>query len=187
MRRWLALGLLALWSVSWQQGCSDVKKSLTHLLYYPYRDMRHTVAILPQRSGFNQPDSLSVPTIGADVYADDPAPYDNSKGKIHEPFPTDSASIARGDTLLHRFCWTCHGMNMAGVGPITDKYIPAADLLGQNARQQPDGYLFMYMRHGGAVMPSYGNALSAMDAWDMIHYIRHMQQVTPAPPAEAGK
>ena len=57
--------------------------------------------------------------------------------------------------------------------------MPAANLLGENARQQPDGYLYMYMRHGGAVMPSYGNALSKRDAWDVVHWIRSMQTSTP--------
>ena len=31
----------------------------------------------------------------------------------------------------------------------------------------------------GAVMPSYGNAISARDAWSLVHYIRHMQKVSP--------
>ena len=39
--------------------------------------------------------------------------------------------------------------------------------------------MYMYMRHGGAVMPSYGNALSSRDGWDLVNYIRHMQKVSP--------
>jgi len=36
----LFLGLVALWSVSFQQGCQDLQKAVTHLTYYPIRDMR---------------------------------------------------------------------------------------------------------------------------------------------------
>jgi len=57
------LGLLALWSMSAQQGCNDLKKSVTHLKYYPIRDMRQTIAIDPQRTTWGAPDSLAVPTI----------------------------------------------------------------------------------------------------------------------------
>ena len=179
MLKWAWLGLLALWSVSFQQGCQDVKKALTHLNYYPIRDMRQTVAIDPQRGWFPGPDSLSVPTIGKDRYANEGMPYEVAKTKFSSPFAPDEASVARGDTLFNRFCVTCHGKDMSGIGPVTDLYLPAANLLGENARSQPDGYLYLYMRHGGAIMPAYGNALSAHDAWDVVHFIRHQQKVTP--------
>ena len=61
------VGVLALWSSSFQQGCQDVRKAVTHLTYSPTRDMRQTIAILPQRTTWGAPDSLSVPTIGRDA------------------------------------------------------------------------------------------------------------------------
>jgi mono/diheme cytochrome c family protein len=189
MLRTLALfGLLALWSVSVQQGCNDLKKSVTHLKYYPIRDMRQTVAPDPQRMIWSEngpvlwdgtPDSLSVPTIGADPYAAAATPYDAVEKKIVGPPPTD-ASIAHGDSLFHTFCWTCHGKTMAGDGPVIAKgMIPPPDLLGESTRGRTDGFMYMYMRHGGAIMPSYGNHLRSYDAWSLIHYIRHMQKTSP--------
>lgn len=179
MLRPLALvAFLALWSSSFQQGCQDLKKSLTHLTYYPTRDMRLTVAVRPQRSAWGAPDSLSVPTIGVDPYSDDTAPYDVAGKLLKAPESTD-ASVARGDSLFHTICWTCHGKTLAGDGPVTAKFIPPPDLLAEGTRGRTDGFIYMYMRHGGAVMPSYGNVISAHDAWDLVHYIRHMQKVSP--------
>ena len=189
MLKTLALcGLLALWSVSVQQGCNDLKKSVTHLRYYPIRDMRQTVAPDPQRPIWSEkgdvvwdgtPDSLSVPTIGADAYAAAAAPYDAVEKKIVGP-PSTDASVAHGDSLFHTFCWTCHGKTMAGDGPVVAKgMIPPPDLLGESTRGKTDGFMYMYMRHGGAIMPSYGNQLSSYDAWSLIHYIRHMQKTSP--------
>jgi mono/diheme cytochrome c family protein len=181
------LGLLALWSVSAQQGCNDVKKAVTHWRYYPIRDMRQTVAPDPQRMIWSEkgpvvwdgtPDSLSAPTIGVDPYAAAAAPYDDVQKKIIAP-PSTAASIARGDSLFHTICWTCHGKTMAGDGPVAAKFIPPPDLLGESTRGRTDGFMYMYMRHGGAVMPSYGNAVSSSDAWSLIHYIRHMQKTNP--------
>ena len=65
LRGRLLLGVIALWSVSFHQGCQDLTKSLTHLSYYPIRDMRQTIVIDPQRRDptnpkwmtFNGPDS----------------------------------------------------------------------------------------------------------------------------------
>jgi len=89
------IGLLALWSSSFQQGCSDLKKSVTHLAYYPIRDMRATVALKPQRSTWGAPDSLSVPTIGRDAYMNDAAPYEVAS-KALTAAPTSDLSEARG-------------------------------------------------------------------------------------------
>jgi mono/diheme cytochrome c family protein len=186
------LAFLALWSVSAQQGCNDLKKSVTHLKYYPIRDMRQTIAPDPQRMIWSEtgkpvvwaavPDSLSVPTIGVDPYMADAAPYDVSGAKLHSPESTD-ASVARGDSLFHTICWTCHGKTLAGDGPVAPKMAETGavptDLLSEGPRSRTDAFIYMYMRHGGALMPSYGNVLGSRDAWSIVHYIRHMQKTSP--------
>lgn len=182
------LGVIALWSMSPQQGCQDLRKSLTHLSYYKTRDMRQTIVIDPQRGdilnpgvvAFRGPDSLSVPTIGRDVYVGD-APYDLASAKLVNPTPAAAAerSIALGDSLYHTVCWTCHGKTMVGDGPVAAQFMPPPDLLAQPTRDRTDGYLYMYMRHGGIVMPSYGNTLSSADAWALVNYIRSAQRTSP--------
>jgi mono/diheme cytochrome c family protein len=184
----IALGILALWSASFHQGCQDLKNSLTHLSYYPIRDMRQTVVIDPQRRDvvdpkwmtFVGPDSLSVPHIDVDRWMGEAPGYEAaSKNLVAPPVDNPDSAMVRGDSLFHTFCWTCHGKTMAGDGPVAAQFMPPPDLLAQATRQRTDGFIFMYMRHGGVVMPSYGNAVSAKDAWDIVHYIRHMQKVSP--------
>jgi len=186
LRARLMLGILALWSVSFHQGCEDLKTSLTHLAYHPIRDMRQTIVIDPQRLDplnpkvmtFRPPDSLAVPTIGRDRWLGDP-PYDEASKNLKDPTVTTQASIVHGDTLFHTICWTCHGMAMKGDGPVAAQFMPPPDLMALATRQRTDGFLYSYMRHGGVVMPPYGNALSSKDAWDIVHYIRTMQKATP--------
>lgn len=187
MPRWFLIGLLALWSASFQQGCKDAQKALTHLEYYPIRDMRRTIALDPQQAdpltgkptNARGPDSLAVPTIGRDVYAFDTAPYDVAGARLANPLTPSDASIARGDSLYRTVCWTCHGRTMAGDGPVAAKFIPPPDLLAENSRGRSDGFIYMYIRHGGAIMPSYGNAMTQRDGWDLVNYIRHMQRTSP--------
>lgn len=186
LRPALLLGVIALWSASFQQGCEDVRKSLTHWTYYPIRDMRQTVAIDPQRYDptngkwvtFRAPDSLSVPTIGRDRWVGQP-PYDDTAPRIHDPYEVTEASITRGDTLFRTVCSPCHGKTMLGDGTVAPSFMPPPDLLAEPTRNRSDGFIYSYVRHGGFVMPAYGNALSAHDAWDVIHYLRHMQKVSP--------
>jgi len=188
LRTALFMGLMALWSVSAQQGCNDLKKSVTHLRYYPIRDMRQTIAPDPQRDIWSSagpvrwgqvPDSLSVPTIGADVYL---SPGDVADKHFDVP-PSTEASIAHGDSLFHTFCWTCHGKDLAGDGPVAPKLqamgaVPT-DLRGEAARGISDGMIYTFIRHGDGIMPSYGNQVSSHDAWTLVHYIRYMQKTAP--------
>jgi len=186
LRPAVLLGVIALWSVSVQQGCQDLRKSLTHLTYYPIRDMRQTVVIDPQRYDptngkwitFRGPDSLAVPSIGRDRWVGD-APYMETEAFVKDPTTVTGASIARGDTLFRTICSPCHGKQMLGDGTVAPSFMPPPDLLAQATRDRSDGFLYNYMRHGGVVMPSYGNALSAHDAWDVVHYVRAMQKASP--------
>jgi mono/diheme cytochrome c family protein len=158
-----------------QQGFKDAVNSLTHLRYYPYRDMRRSVALAPQKQVYRGPDEASVPTIGKEVEMD----RDVAAEKLHNPIPTSDESVVRGDSLFHKLCVPCHGASMAGDGPVAPLFMPPPDLLAQQTRDRKDGYIYSYIRHGGVVMPSYGFQVSAEEAWHLVNFIRHQQKVSP--------
>jgi mono/diheme cytochrome c family protein len=172
----LALFVLTLMTAGTvQQGCQDVKNSWLHLAYYPKRDMRSSVALLAQRGFYRGPDSVSVPVTGRDYETN----RDILAAKLTNPVaPTDS-SIARGQRKFMRTCTPCHGTSMAGDGPVAAKFIPPPDLLAAMTRNRKDGYIYSYIRHGGAIMPSYGAQVTAEEAWDLINFIRYMQKTNP--------
>jgi mono/diheme cytochrome c family protein len=158
-------------------GCGDFKRSL-NIVYPPIRDMRHTVVLNPQKVSTRAPDTLSVPVTGHEVEL----PADKRDAVIAtlvNPIPTSDASVARGEQVFLRMCTPCHGKSMAGDGPVAAKFIPPPDLLGANTRGRTDGFIYSYIRWGGAIMPKYGQSVSATDAWNVINYIRHMQQTSP--------
>ena len=156
LARWLGLSLvIATISISVQQGCTDLKRSLTHWAYYPIRDMRQTIVIDPQRgdplrdfqSAYITPDSLSVPESGQDVYFAE-APYEGMAfDKLESPVPADSLSIVRGDTLYHAICWPCHGKTMMGDGPVAAQFMPPPDLLAE-ATREPRRWLHVHATCG---------------------------------------
>src|SRR5262245_58671698 len=62
---------MTLWAgATMSHGCKDARSSLTHLDYYPIRDMRRTVAVLPQKVWLQVPDSLTVPVSGREAMPD---------------------------------------------------------------------------------------------------------------------
>jgi mono/diheme cytochrome c family protein len=163
-------------------GCRDATKSLSHLSYYPHRDMRLTVALLPQRSAPLLPDSLSVPITGRPDGLDPArlmADRIPATAGLSNPVLADEASLRRGEREYARLCAPCHGKSMAGDGPVAAAFMPPPDLLGESARGRSDGFIYSYVRYGGAIMPRYGHLIAAEAIWDVVNYLRHMQRTSP--------
>ncbi len=180
----MALVVLALMTPpSVQRGCHDAYHSVTHLSYFPIRDMRRSVALMPQKGVTRPPDSLSVPTVGRDYLTDNAEqPGDLATmlaARLTDPTVSDDSSLARGERKFRKTCVPCHGPKLQGDGPVAALFMPPPDLLAEPTRQRKDGYIYSYIRHGGIVMPSYGAQVTAAEAWDLIHYIRRMQKVSP--------
>ncbi len=177
------LGLLAiaLWTVftagSASRGCKDLVHSATHWRYPPLRDMRATVVIEPQKKLLLAPDSSSVPTTGRER---DTGRDAMAKTVTNPTTPRDTAaSVARGAARFKIMCLPCHGASMNGQGPVAAKFMQAADLLGPVVRGRSDGYLYATIRYGSVVMPPLGAQVTPAEAWDVVNYVRHMQEVSP--------
>ena len=166
-----------------ERGCRDLHQSLTHLQYFSKRDMRATVGIVPQQTWLKAPDSLSVPTTGKELWNPDPALQLAERTRLEKSFvnpqAADDSSIARGQRKYMRTCVPCHGLSLQGNGPVAAKFIPPPDLLAAMTRGRSDGYIYAYIRHGGAVMPNYGALVTAHETYDVINYIRHEQKTNP--------
>jgi len=165
-----------------QRGCKDVQNSLFHLTYPDHRDMRKIVAFTPQKVSVRTPDTLTVPTTGAER-APDPALLVSNReaaaARFVDTTVADDSSLARGERTFHTLCQPCHGPAMRGDGPVAPKFMPPPDLLGAQTRARSDGYIYSYIRYGGAIMPKYGQAVTPRAAWDVIHYLRYQQKVSP--------
>ncbi len=92
--------------------------------------------------------------------------------RLPNPVPVSPASVARGQALFAIYCAPCHGPGGAGDGPVGPKFIPAPDLRQPVTQQKSDGYMAHYIGHGGAIMPSYGEATSVEERWDIVNYLR---------------
>ena len=184
-----ALGLIGtalvslVFSFSSQSGCKDLGKALTHLNYYPIRDMRTTVALDPARGFLRDPDTTAIPTTGIERplagLAVSPEERDAFAAKFANPQAADDSSIARGLRKFGKTCVPCHGHSLAGDGPVAPLFMPPPDLLAAATRARKDGYIYSYIRHGGIVMPSYGAQVTPQEAYDLINYIRSMQKKSP--------
>src|SRR6185503_7611504 len=162
-------------------GVRDATVALTHLTYWPIRDMRTSVGFVPQHKAMLAPPEGSVPRSGKErTYGLEGIELaERNAATLVNPIASDDSSVSRGEQKFHRTCIPCHGKTLAGDGPVAALFMPPPDLLAEPTRQRKDGYIYSYIRHGGAVMPSYGAQVTAEEAWNLVNYIRHMQKTSP--------
>lgn len=140
-----------------------------------------TMALPWSRDMFNQPSvkpqesyPLPVPTGIVSIQGAEKETDSRAKAvRIVNPVRPEAASIARGKTMYNIYCAVCHGKSGKGDGIVGKKFIPPTDLTGSYIRMKPDGDVYFTIRNGGlAVMPRYGDAITATDRWHIINYIR---------------
>ena len=138
-------------------------------------NMTHTLRIMPGERSFPMPAGV-VPRGGELVI---PKEQRDVAAKKPNPVKTSDASIAIGRERFATYCVPCHGAEAKGgtTGPVAAKFIPTPDLTNAELqKQRTDGYWHSYIVTGGAVMPSYGEALSSQEAWHIVNYLRSLAQ-----------
>ena len=95
---------------------------------------------------------------------------------MKNPLKATSANLAHGKDLFLNTCLPCHGENAEGNGPVAHllQHKPS-NLLTGVSKNLPDGYIYAYIRNGGIWMPSYADAMSSDERWDVIMYVRSLQ------------
>ncbi len=99
------------------------------------------------------------------------APLENPLSK---EFNAEHAKI-----LYDRFCLNCHGEKGDGQGFLytSKKYpLPPGNFTAERAMKKTDGQLFHNIRVGFGVMGAHGPQLSVDDTWQLVSYIRHLQE-----------
>lgn len=128
--------------------------------------------------------------------ADDDQPADQDKppeaGSADERDPLQ-ASVERGREVFRVFCICCHGAGGAGDGLVPQRgFPPPPSLLSGKSRQMKDGQLFHLLTYGQGGMAPMAAQLPPDRRWDVINYIRQMQQEAPSaserqPPVESNE
>ena len=107
------------------------------------------------------------------------------------PAPLTPQVLADGRAHFADHCAGCHGNDGKGGGMAKTMYPKAPDMTLTNTQQLSDGELFSIIENGVRLtgMPGFGNgtAESADGSWGLVHFIRHLPQLTPQELAEMEK
>lgn len=98
--------------------------------------------------------------------------------QLKNPLKPTPVNLAHGKMLFVNTCSPCHGIHGRGNGSVVHLlHHKPADLLTGVAKNLPDGYIFGYIRNGGIWMPSYDDAMSQKERWQVVLYVRHLEKL----------
>jgi hypothetical protein len=96
--------------------------------------------------------------------------------KMHNPLQPTPVNLQHGADLFAADCSPCHGPIGKGDGTVVHLLAhKPANLLTGVSKNLPEGYIYGYIRNGGIWMPSYGDAMSSNERWDVVMYLQQLQ------------
>ncbi len=106
---------------------------------------------------------------------------------LTNPVEPSEAVLARGAVVYHNQCFTCHGAEGEGNGPVVGggRFPLGPDLIGPAATGRSDGYIYGVIRVGRGLMPAYAERIPENDRWAVVHYVRQLQGSSGAAPTAA--
>jgi len=101
-------------------------------------------------------------------------------GAPANPIEGDDLSVQRGGQLFIINCVQCHGKDGLGNGIVGGALNnKPANLTGDKVRGLSDGAIFLTISNGVPErMPALNENLNVRDRWDVVNYVRYLQQQT---------
>ena len=168
------LSFLVLLSAVMLNACSE-DRNATKLQYMP--DMADAPTVKAQEDYLDPPEhSVSTAAI---LY---PATIEVAEAELKMPaalaHPAKlEANLAAGKRLYNTYCALCHGADGKGEGTLGKEYpISVPDISRADLAARKDGFFFVKISKGGAMMPSYGHSTSPHERWQIISHLRTLQK-----------
>lgn len=117
-------------------------------------------------------------------------PEDEQRAASLENPLKDDFNREKAKVLYDRFCITCHGDNGDGQGSLftSGKYpIPPSSYHADRALNKTDGQLFHNIRAGYGVMGAHGAMMTVEESWQLVNYIRHLQETSKPEAGSTGE
>ncbi len=135
-------------------------------------DMVDGPTVKAQESFIDPPDH-SVAT-NAILY---PATVEVAEKEFKNPLPANELNLERGKHFFETYCLVCHGPTGDGQNNLLGTTYPVGvpDIARPDLAVRKDGFFFMKISQGGPMMPAYGYATSPIERWQIIMYLRQLQ------------
>jgi mono/diheme cytochrome c family protein len=99
---------------------------------------------------------------------------------LTSPVANDPGAVVRGGATYAAYCLSCHGSSGEGVNikNTIHAHGDSAGLVSKQTKSATDGDLYWWIGSGvaGTSMPAYDRALSDAERWDLVAYLRQLQE-----------
>jgi mono/diheme cytochrome c family protein len=110
---------------------------------------------------------------------------------MKNPVPNTAENMAEARAHWADHCAICHANNGSGNTTIGQNLYPKApDMRLPDTQNMPDGELYYTIQNGIRLsgMPAWGQpGEKDEDSWKLVHFIRHLPQLTPDEEHEMGR
>ena len=99
----------------------------------------------------------------------------SSADDLKSPFSFDLVSEEKGRSLYNLYCRSCHGENGLGDGTAgKDLAARPSNFHSRRVKSQSDGSLFWKLSHGNKSMPSFKDAFTEEQRWQLVSFLRKL-------------
>ena len=95
--------------------------------------------------------------------------------ELKNPLQPTADNVARGDKVFHTVCFTCHGNEGKGDGPVVPRFPQPPPLTAPHAKALADGQIFHIITRGQGLMPPHAAQVQPADRWAAVLYVRKLQ------------
>lgn len=122
---------------------------------------------------------LLICTLVATSYGQGSAPWvaPTAANQLKNPFAGNEGILPDAKKLYTTYCTPCHGSKGKGDGIAAAALKPKpADHTSEVVQKETDGSLYWKVTEGRTVMPTYKQALTDNQRWELINYIRTLSR-----------
>lgn len=105
-----------------------------------------------------------------------------SARNMPNPVALSPGVVAEGRGHFADHCASCHANDGSGKTEIGESLYPKApDMRGADTQRLTDGEIFYIIKNGVRLtgMPAWGDEHDDADNWKLVHFIRHLPNITP--------
>lgn len=95
-----------------------------------------------------------------------------NEASVENPILLNEASAEKGRILYAENCTSCHGKTLEGLTAVEIGLEMGSPNLKKRIKTHSDGDFFWKVKQGRGDMPSFAEALSDEEIWEVINYIR---------------
>ncbi len=102
--------------------------------------------------------------------------------ELRNPLPATPEILAEGRAHFADHCASCHANDGGGDTPLGRGLYPRApDMRRPETQRLTDGELFWIIENGVRFtgMPAWGEPGRESESWELVHFIRHLPELTP--------